>query len=124
MSLREKMDQESGKRTYKTFEHPVFGKVKIRSLFEREWATGFGTWFQDANGKPIPERAVYGNVKLLQLCLMDPDSEVDTLVYTDSIADLDKLIELREEITAPLFEEAWAFNRPKNGLTPSATTTS
>lgn len=125
MSLREKMDQQSGKRTYTTLKHPVLGDVKIRSLTEREWQIGFATWFQDSDGKRITERAIYGNVKLVQMCLVDP--ETDSLVYTDSFADLNSLVDQREEVTKPLFDAAWEFNRPelaKNALSPSDTTTS
>lgn len=111
MSLREKMDKESGKRTYKTVTHPILGDVKIRSLTEREWQVGFFAWFYDDKGNRNPDRAVYDNVKLIQMCLVDPED--DSLVYTDSLADLNSLVDQREEITSYLFEECRKFNRPE-----------
>lgn len=123
MSLREKMDQDGSGRKYVPVTHPVFGEAKIRSLTEREWQLGFATWFLDANGEPIPERSVFGRVKLVQMCLLDPED--DSLVYTDSPADLNKLVDMRKEYTDQLYFIALDHNRPtepKNGWSPSATT--
>lgn len=125
MSLRDKLKKSAGNRTYTTLTHPEFGEAKIRSLTEREWQVGFATWFQDDTGKRIPEREVFGNVKLVQMCLIDP--ETDQQVYTDSTEDLNELVDLQKEVTDPLHDAAWKHNRPgesKNGWSPKDMTPS
>lgn len=108
-SLREQIVALSGVRETKAVTVPVLGEVTLQSLTEQEWQNGVTGWFRDKDYERIPERQKYDNVKLIQMCLVDA---AGTLVFSDSPADLDVLVNLRESITYPLYSEAFKLNRP------------
>lgn len=111
MSLRDKISKLSGVREYKTLTVDGLGEVRVRSLTEGEWQAGVILWFRNDEYERIPERTKYDNAKLIQMCLVELDSE--ELVFSDSIADLDAIVNLRESITHPIYQAAYKLNRPE-----------
>lgn len=123
-TLREKITALSGVRTFITVNSPALGEVRLQSLFDGEWQTGVIGWFRNADYSRNVDRIKYDNVKLLQMCMVD---EAGNRQFSDAIEDLDLLVNLREEITKPIFDAAREFNQPelpKNLPSLPSTTTS
>lgn len=110
MNLKEKIQSLSGARGYLTITVPEIGEVKLRTLTEQEWQTGVVCWFRDSEYQRIPDRTKYDNAKLIQMCLVDP--ETDTPLFTDSLQDLDTIVNLKEPISNAIYSAAYKLNRP------------
>lgn len=124
MSIREKAKAVTGVRDFLTVQSPVLGEVRLQSLFDGEWQTGVIGWFRNADYTRNADRQKYDNVKLLQMSIVDKDGNRE---FSDSIEDLDILVNLREAITRPIFEAAREFNQPelpKNSPSPPSMTAS
>lgn len=116
MSLRDTIIANSGVRKYKTETIEGLGEFRLRSLFENEYQSGVSKWFRNGNTfEVIPERQKYDRIKAIQMCLVNDD---DTLMFTDSIADLDILAGLGSAVVDQLFDSCYdliqAPRKPKN----------
>lgn len=112
MSLRDKVEAESGKRTYDTgYTCPVLGPVCIQSLFEDEFQEGVLLWNVNQDWSRNRDRRKYENAKLIQMCLVD---ENHNLIFTDTMEDISKLARLRTPIFKPLYERVLAWNQPES----------
>lgn len=123
-TLREKVKAASGVRTFITVNSPALGEVRLQSLFDGEWQTGVIGWFRNADYSRNIDRIKYDNVKLIQMCMVD---EAGNRQFSDSVEDLELLVNLPEQITKPIFDAARDFNQPelpKNAQSAPSTTTS
>lgn len=109
MSLRDKVKELSGKRTFDDgYVCPVLGPVSIRSLTEAEFQECL-FWSVKEDWSRDRDRRKLENAKYLQMTLVDADRN---LVFADTMEDILALAGLSKPVFTPLYDRAFAWNNP------------
>lgn len=109
MSLRDKVHELAGKRTFDDgYVCPVLGPVSIRSLTEAEYQECL-FWSVKEDWNRDRDRRKLDNAKYLQMTLVDDERN---LIFADTIEDIKALANLAKPVFTPLYDRAFAWNNP------------
>lgn len=110
MTLKEKIQQESGQREYDTgYTCPVLGPVIIQTLSEAEFQDSVLLWSVNQKFERIEERRKFENARLVQMSLVD---ENHNRIYSDDDKETATIAGLRRRVFQPLYERCLAWQRP------------
>lgn len=76
------------KRRTKTINLPGRGEITVRSLYESEKVKDYDNWFLDSKGKPRQERIDDIRLKLIILCVCDPEKPDEAILNDSHLSEL------------------------------------